>query len=258
MALGNKDIMAKNISYYMEKHGVDRNKMCNDLNLPYMTVSDWINGKSYPRIDKIEMLANYFGVKKSDLVEEKKYGSDSPNIKPIYDSLVDPWKTDVYSYAKNQLEEQNKTLNSEPDEGKYKFLQEDSALYEVEVTEKLAAGDGYSYSEYNEKYKVYTDKDNLPRYDIASFVTGDSMTPKYNDGEVVLIQLGYDNIQGAVYAVDYNSKSYLKKVFFAGDRIRLVSINKKYKDIYIDLPVDNSTYLNIIGRVVDSFEPIKR
>ena len=71
MALGNKDIMASNIKYYMSKYDIDRNKLCADLDLKYMTVSDWINAKSYPRIDKIEMLANYFGVKKSDLVEQK-------------------------------------------------------------------------------------------------------------------------------------------------------------------------------------------
>lgn len=64
LALGNKDIMASNIKYYMSKYDIDRNKLCADLDLKYMTVSDWINAKSYPRIDKIEMLANYFGVKK--------------------------------------------------------------------------------------------------------------------------------------------------------------------------------------------------
>ena len=54
MALGNKDIMASNIKYYMSKYDIDRNKLCADLDLKYMTVSDWINAKSYPRIDKIE------------------------------------------------------------------------------------------------------------------------------------------------------------------------------------------------------------
>ncbi|MCB2859585.1 helix-turn-helix domain-containing protein [Streptococcus suis] len=71
MALGNKEIMAENIKYFMDKKGVDRNQLCADLDLKYMTVSDWINAKSYPRIDKIELLANYFGVSKSDLVEPR-------------------------------------------------------------------------------------------------------------------------------------------------------------------------------------------
>lgn len=71
--LGNKEVMAKNISKYMKEKNVDRTKLSNDLKLKYTTVSDWINAKTYPRIDKIELLANYFGVSKSDLVEEETY-----------------------------------------------------------------------------------------------------------------------------------------------------------------------------------------
>lgn len=83
LALGNKDIMASNIKYYMSKYDIDRNKLCADLGLKYMTVSDWINAKSYPRIDKIEMLANYFGVKKSDLVEQKADQNDTQPSKAV-------------------------------------------------------------------------------------------------------------------------------------------------------------------------------
>ncbi len=67
--LGNKEIMAKNIKYYMDLHGKSRKDMCNDLGFVYSTFSDWLNGKKYPRIDKIEMMANYFGISKADLVE---------------------------------------------------------------------------------------------------------------------------------------------------------------------------------------------
>ncbi|RRR34861.1 helix-turn-helix domain-containing protein [Streptococcus suis] len=78
MALGNKEIMAENIKYFMDRKGVDRNQLCADLDLKYMTVSDWINAKSYPRIDKIELLANYFGVSKSDLVEPRNSPTKEP------------------------------------------------------------------------------------------------------------------------------------------------------------------------------------
>lgn len=67
--LGNKDIMAHNIEYYMNKHGKTRNEMCQALGVKYTTFTDWVKGNSYPRIDKIELMANYFGISKSDLVE---------------------------------------------------------------------------------------------------------------------------------------------------------------------------------------------
>lgn len=70
MALGNKEIMAKNIKRFMDIKGVNQTQMCNDLGLKFMTLSDWVNAKTYPRIDKIEIMARYFGVTKADLVEE--------------------------------------------------------------------------------------------------------------------------------------------------------------------------------------------
>lgn len=69
--LGNKSTMAKNIKYYMELNDIDRNKLCADLNIKYTTLCDWLNAKTYPRIDKIELMANYFHIQKSDLVEER-------------------------------------------------------------------------------------------------------------------------------------------------------------------------------------------
>lgn len=68
--LGNKQIMAKNIRYYMDKHSITQTEICNILGIKMPTFSDWVNAKTYPRIDKIELMANYFGISKADLVEE--------------------------------------------------------------------------------------------------------------------------------------------------------------------------------------------
>lgn len=69
-SLGNKAIMAKNIQRYMNSKGVSRNEICDALGIKYTTFTDWVKGNTYPRIDKIELMANYFGISKSDLVEE--------------------------------------------------------------------------------------------------------------------------------------------------------------------------------------------
>ena len=68
--LGNKQIMANNIRYYMNIHSVSQTEICNTLGFKMPTFSDWVNAKTYPRIDKIELMANYFGVTKADLVED--------------------------------------------------------------------------------------------------------------------------------------------------------------------------------------------
>lgn len=74
--LGNKTVMAQNLYYYMALNNKNRQEICNDLGFKYTTFCDWLNGKTYPRIDKIEMLANYFNIKKSDLVEDKSKNSE--------------------------------------------------------------------------------------------------------------------------------------------------------------------------------------
>lgn len=68
--LGNKKTFSKNLLYYMELNKKGRNDMCKILNIPYTTFTDWINGTTYPRIDNIEIIANYFGIQKSDLIED--------------------------------------------------------------------------------------------------------------------------------------------------------------------------------------------
>ena len=69
--LGNKEIFSKNLQYYMRINNKDRNEVARDLNIPYSTLADWYNGNKYPRIDKIQLLADYFNIKKSDLVENR-------------------------------------------------------------------------------------------------------------------------------------------------------------------------------------------
>jgi repressor LexA len=68
-ALGNKQVMAQNIKMYMEDKGISRKEFCKRLGFAYSTVTDWLNAEKYPRIDKIEMMATFFGVSKADLVE---------------------------------------------------------------------------------------------------------------------------------------------------------------------------------------------
>lgn len=68
--IGNKKTMAKNINYYLTASKKSRSEVCKDLGFAYSTFTEWANGRTYPRIDKIEMMANYFGIEKSDLIEE--------------------------------------------------------------------------------------------------------------------------------------------------------------------------------------------
>ena len=77
--IGNKETMAKNLKYYIAKSGKDRRELAEVWGFPYSTVTEWINGKKYPRIDRIEIMADYFGILKSDLIEKVSEDGYSPS-----------------------------------------------------------------------------------------------------------------------------------------------------------------------------------
>ena len=89
----NKRIMAQNIKRFMEQKGVTNQQLCDDLGFKYTTFMDWIKAVTYPRIGKVEAMANYFGCEKSDLIEDKK---EKPTE---YDGLSDSKKA-LIDFAK--------------------------------------------------------------------------------------------------------------------------------------------------------------
>lgn len=79
-SLGNKEVFAKNLRYYMERYGKTQKDLAEVVGVSRSTFNDWTKGRIYPRIDKIEILANYFGVLKSDLIEDEKENSPSEPV----------------------------------------------------------------------------------------------------------------------------------------------------------------------------------
>ncbi len=80
--LGNKKIMALNIKRLLAISGISQKELCKALGFRESTFSDWVNAKTYPRIDKIEMMARYFNVTKADLVENRTLISFPPYLQP--------------------------------------------------------------------------------------------------------------------------------------------------------------------------------
>lgn len=78
--IGNKETFAKNLVYYLSICGREQKEVAEDIGVPTSTFNDWVKGKKYPRIDKIEALANYFKIKKSDLIEDKATAPDKMQL----------------------------------------------------------------------------------------------------------------------------------------------------------------------------------
>lgn len=62
----------RKLAYYMALHGKKRSDLVRDLGFKYTTIRDWEKGITIPRMDKVEMLAQYFACSNADLIEEKE------------------------------------------------------------------------------------------------------------------------------------------------------------------------------------------
>lgn len=233
MALGNKEIMAKNISKYMGKAGVDRNKLSTDLGISYTTITDWIKGKTYPRIDKIELLANYFGISKSDLVEDSV-----SDISTIYNQLVPHRQEKVYNFAERQLEEQKRgNVVRFPKKEKLPTIKNSASA--ANPTE-LVYGDIVVEEEEFERVPSSAD--------FAVPIIGDSMEPVIKNGQFVFVKEQPDVEDGEIAIVEIDGDGVTcKEVYkdYESQTIILRSINELYEDRVV-----SPEQIRIIGKVV--------
>ena len=66
-----KKIFAENLKYYMKLHNKNQADLINDLGFNKSSVSTWCNGTRLPRMDTVDILAKYFDINRSDLIEDK-------------------------------------------------------------------------------------------------------------------------------------------------------------------------------------------
>lgn len=243
MSLGNKQIMADNIKRLLSAKGLNPRQLAIALDFKYTTVNDWVNAKTYPRIDKIEMLANFFNVSKSDLVENKneEIATTSP-VQAIYDQLTPPRQAKALTYLEKQLLEQNE------EETKINEVSEVIQLYSYNYYDHPAsAGTGQYLND------VRVERIELPVDIDADFVIpikGDSMEPDYHDGDLVFIQTSVDLNDGVIGVFNYNGEAYIKQLVIDTEQAYLHSLNPKYKD----MPITPETDFRIIGEVVGRYK----
>ena len=79
-----REVFKKNLNYYMKKRGLEQADIVAELGITASTVSDWVNGKKYPRVDAMQRLADFLGVRMSQLQEDGEAENAFPlNILPV-------------------------------------------------------------------------------------------------------------------------------------------------------------------------------
>lgn len=202
------------------------------LGISYQAYSAWERGVKQPSKEKVKLLEQILNAPKGYFTELE--------IVRLYNTLSDEGKDQALGYVRNLVQkEQCKNVVSMSEK-----------LYEYHVYEKMSAGIGSSVYNDQNYDTVYFDKGLA--HDFASWVSGDSMEPKYQNGSVALIrETGFD-YDGAVYAVVCNSQTYIKRVYHEEYGLRLVSINPKYQEIFLSYDEDP----RIVGIIVGSFIPL--
>ena len=208
-------------------------EISDQLGISYQAYSAWERGIKEPSKEKVNRLEQLLKVPKGYFTEIE--------IVRLYNTLSNKGKNQVVDYARDLVQK----------EKKQPVISVSEKLYEYHVYEKMSAGIGASVYDDQNYDTVYFNEELA--HDFASWVSGDSMEPKYNNGSVALIrETGFD-YDGAVYAVVCNNQTYIKRVFREEDGLRLVSINPKYEDIIISYDEDP----RVVGVIVGNFIPLK-
>ena len=203
------------------------------LGITYQAYSAWERGVKQPSREKVKQLEQILNVPKGYFTEVE--------IVRLYNTLSDEGKNNALSYVRN-LVQKEKCKN---------VVSISEKLYEYHVYEKMSAGIGSSVYDDQNYDRVYFDEELA--HDFASWISGDSMEPIYQNGSVALIrETGFD-YNGAVYAVVCNNQTYIKRVYREEHGLRLVSINSKYHDIFLSY----NEYPRIVGIIVGNFIPLK-
>lgn len=208
-------------------------EIADQLGISYQAYSAWERGVKVPSKEKVSQLEQILSVPKGYFTEIE--------IVRLYNTLSSKGKDQVVTYARDLVQK----------ERSQKVMSISRKLYEYHVYEKMSAGIGASVYDDRNYDTVYFDEELA--HDFASWVSGDSMEPKYHNGSVALIrETGFD-YDGAVYAVVCNNQTYIKRVYREEGGLRLVSINPKYKDIFISYDEDP----RVVGIIVGDFVPLE-
>lgn len=226
-----KIIFGQMIDYFRRQNNLTMEELGQKLGKAKSSISRWVSGERYPKIEEIEQIAIFFNTDIYTLIFGFNYNENSKsNILTVYNQLADIRKHKVYSYAQQQLDEQNSNLNKK------------RSIYVVGTS---AAGEPIEYGDFDSEM-IQTD---VPaKADKAIHIKGDSMEPKIASNSIIFYheqptleigEIGIFEINGSAvtckkYYVDYESK-----------KIILKSINPKYEPMYFA-----RDQVRILGKVV--------
>lgn len=247
--IGNK------IKEYRKINNWTQTDLAEKIGIGKTTIGNYEKGYRSPKKDTMFDIANVFGVSIDDLFPSIRK-TDTPTASPdlltqqITDKVVQLSPENKKIVLRTSEDLLNEQKNEE--ETKINEVSEVISLYQVEVVSETAAACGFNYGfgyDDTDRETIEVDKQ-PPRHDIATKVSGDSMQPDYQDGDILyLVDKGLTTYNGDLAVIAYGDRSYFKKIYTENGCLRLVSLNDKYEDIILDFPPAEDTHIKIYAVV---------
>lgn len=198
-----RNTFAENLQRLMDERGKTRSDLSFDTGIKYPTICEWLNKRKYPRIDKIQLLADYFGVGKMDLIDKRNTTAPTKGYRiPVYGKVA----------AGIPIE-----------------MVEDVIDYEEIPTTWGEASDFFCLQ-----------------------IRGDSMRPKIDDGDIVVVHKQTDADTGSVVIASINGENATcKKIRKVDNGIFLMPTNNEYDPMFFTNEEIESLPVQILGKVVE-------
>ena len=248
-------VISANINRYLTEQNKKQIDLSRGTGIPPSTLTGYVKGTSLPIPGNVQKIADYFGLKKSDIDPRFKSTTPSsiplPNFDPRQAILLSNYSK-LNDTLKNKLLATSETLLAE-EQGKVIDISEKRAEYDarkrisLSVPGKVSAGTGYwQEDDYDTMVDFYAD--DIPDekdYDTVAVVVGHSMVPKIKNGDFLFIKLKNQVDLNKIGIFQVDDENYVKKL----KNDCLESLNKDYDNI----PITADTDFRTIGEVVDIY-----
>ena len=231
------------VKHFRLQKNLTMEELAKKLGKAKSSISKWESGERSPKIYEIEEIAEFFGVEPNVMMfgfgKVKSTSTTKQILDSVFSKLDEPRQDKVVSYAKSELDEQNKVTEIADYQTENEYPYYDDAV---------SAGTGqYIGTSQRETITLPVEFD----ADYVVPVYGDSMEPEYHDGDYIFIESTVNLNDGEVGVFELYGDTYVKQLILEDDHAYLHSLNKKYKDMKVD--ADAGSDFRVLGRVVGRY-----
>ena len=226
-----KIIFGQMIDYFRNENSLTMEELGKRLGKNKSSISRWISGERYPKIEEIEEIAKYFNTDVETLIFG--FNTKVNDITSIYTQLTSQRQERVYNYAEEQLNEQNGQI------------QEDN-IVPIVFGRQSAAGSMIYVDDVDAEMGVLPSSIVPNGANELVQITGDSMEPIIKKGSEVYLRYQPTVEDGEIAIVRVEDDGVTCKYLYRdGQNIILRSENPEYDDIVVD-----ANKVSVIGKVL--------